>query len=546
MPYVLNISETVRPCRTGAAVPQRSYGRIALVAAIACLLLMGIWFRVEQLGRVPGFNGDEAWSGVQAIRFLQGESIAWRTPTGNPLNGFFWGPLVLLHAVLPPSIAALRGVSVASGVLAIGLNYWLCRRTFNQTTAIISTILLTVLPITIAYSRFAWDASQTPLASVLVIYACLAANRPILKGCLALAAAIVVHPTNLFLLPIAVATVGGACSSNRVRQAFQPDPCQAKSLTYQFLERIRTDRRIAFVSVVVATAAVFLVREPSEMEAFLGNLLRLFSGSTVYEFISGGVRASGVTLADLATLAAFFAASVGMASRIRQAGDPRDARLVWGTLAALVAFFVVAGPRGVQPHLERYAMWCIVPVVLIVARGAAWGWERTDSYRKSVQFAMLGYAAILLAGFQIHYFDVFSRTGGDSHLAFRTGSVDPKQAVLSQIQTTAGAAADVTIVSQSWWTRLPMQYLSAGNPRVHVVETLPRDIPAAQAWFVELAGSDEQWNLTHTLEKTPAGHVRSVCNDHAGRAVVVFYAPQESVRNSLKNFGPTRFDNEAN
>jgi hypothetical protein len=511
---------------------------MALAAAAVGILLTGIWFRMEKLDCTPGLNGDEAWSGVQAMRFLQGESVAWRTPTGNPLNVFFWGPLVALHAVFSPSMTALRAVSVISGLLAIGLNYYLCRRTFNKNTAMVSTVLLTVLPATIAYSRFAWDASQTPLASVLVIYASLAARRSISVVCIALAAAIVVHPTNLFLIPIAFALMAP-------------------------IERIRIGRWLAAASVTIVATILFAIRGPNEWGEFLFHLLRLFSGSTVYQFISGGVKGGEITAADLTTLAAIVAAFAGEAQRLRHAPDPRDFRLVLGTAASLVAFFAIAGPCGVQPHQERYAIWCIVPLVLIASRGAAWWLDKNGSHKKFVRSAMLVYAALLTASFQFRYFDVFSRTGGKSHLAFRTADVDPKRAALTKIQSESGEASSsrvgfrtaevrplaerkATIVSRNWWTRLPLQYLAAGNAEFQVVDALPHGVDPSTTWFVELAGSDDAVRLSRSMAAEPTSHLRSVCTDRAGRVVVVVYAPRIKADDSLKIFARPQFDNGAN
>ena len=91
------------------------------------------------------------------------------TPTGNLANPFFFGPLVLLQACCRPSIAVLRTVSLASGLLASGQLAALAR-VFDRRTAWVSTLALAVLPINIAYSRIAWDASQSLLATLPVLY----------------------------------------------------------------------------------------------------------------------------------------------------------------------------------------------------------------------------------------------------------------------------------------------------------------------------------------------------------------------------------------
>ena len=161
--------------------------------------------RCWHLGNIPGLNGDEAWYGVQAATVARGGDIAWLTPTGNPINPFFLMPLVALHYYFGPSIVLLRSVALVSGLAALIVNYVLCRRAFDERTAVISTLFLAILPIDVAYSRFAWDASQSLLATLLVVYLPLIRlrendGRLAIGGwaIVACAAAIYVHPTNVF------------------------------------------------------------------------------------------------------------------------------------------------------------------------------------------------------------------------------------------------------------------------------------------------------------------------------------------------------------
>ena len=172
---------------------------------VVVLLVVAAGLRFWQLDRLPGVNGDEAWYGAMALRWLDGEVIGWRTPTGNPLNPFFLFPLIGLHCCWEPSIALLRAPAVVSGVLACAANFWLCRRVFDRQTAIVSTVILAVLPIDLAYSRFAWDASQSLLFTVFVLYVAhlRPATRGLVAGIIAFAAAVWVHPTNLFAAPLA-------------------------------------------------------------------------------------------------------------------------------------------------------------------------------------------------------------------------------------------------------------------------------------------------------------------------------------------------------
>ncbi len=188
--------------------------RAVVAANFLALIGVALVLRGWQLGNIPGLNGDEAWLGIQAAHLAAGEPIGWRTPTGNPVNPFLLLPLAALHLIFASSVVVLRSVALASGVAALGANFWLCRRVFDRRAALVSTAVLAVLPIAIAYSRFAWDTSQTVLATVLVLYLGLSTvEREVerkkllpapeippdwLPALLAFGAAIWIHPTNVF------------------------------------------------------------------------------------------------------------------------------------------------------------------------------------------------------------------------------------------------------------------------------------------------------------------------------------------------------------
>ena len=169
---MLTTAQTESEPQSPASLPTIAYRLL-----IAALVLAAIWLRLHLLGNVPGCNGDEAWYGVGAWQATHGGPLDWRTPTGNPINGFFFLPMAALHAWLPPSITLLRSVAVASGLAALAVNWLLCRWVFDRRTAAISTTILAILPINIAYSRFAWDASQSLAATLPVLYFSLAAVR---------------------------------------------------------------------------------------------------------------------------------------------------------------------------------------------------------------------------------------------------------------------------------------------------------------------------------------------------------------------------------
>jgi hypothetical protein len=181
-----------------------------LIFNALALLGVGVWLRCWHLGNIPGCNGDEAWYGVQTWRWLHGGPYFWRTPTGNPCNIFFFSPLAILEQIFSPSITVLRSVAVFSGLAALAINWIMCRWVFDRRMAFVSTIALAILPIDIAYSRFAWDACQSLAATLIVFYLALAFVRfpkqNSLWLLLAFCMAVWVHPTNVFLFMAIAAT----------------------------------------------------------------------------------------------------------------------------------------------------------------------------------------------------------------------------------------------------------------------------------------------------------------------------------------------------
>ena len=362
---------------------QIDWWRIASYANCVAILLVAVFFRIWKLGNVPGVNGDEAWCGVVAVQILRGEPIAWSTPTGNPLNPFFFGPQLLLHALLPPSFTLLRIPAVASGIAVMGLNYWLCRKAFGRRVAVISSLMLAVLPINIAYSRFAWDACQSVLAVTIVMYTATVAaadrrhsKRSSIIALIALGAAVLVHPTNVFIAPLSVLLLG-----YRWREEL--------SGTIQWLVTGRPKWLALLAVVTISVGLIWMmlpwvervsahVIHPSAVGEFVHLYGRLFSGTTVYEFISGvhSTDAPSTFLAgqwlDLAFWAQLLLLGYGVRRRIVERPRAVEKCVLLGYASSLIGFYLIAGPQALSPHFERYGMCLIAPGCLLGALGLTW------------------------------------------------------------------------------------------------------------------------------------------------------------------------------
>jgi len=504
------------------------------------LLGLSVFFRVWQLSNVPGVNGDEAWSGVQAARLVSVEPIAWRTPSGNPVNVFFLLPLAALHTVFSPSFALLRSVSVISGLAAIAANWWLCRRAYDTRTAVVSTLLIALLPINIAYSRFAWDASQTLLFTLLVMYLPLiwirrwpASRGWLVGGAVAFAAAAVVHPTNIFTAPLVAVPIIYA---------------RRRWLLARLRGTATSDRPLMLVGLVVASALItyfgwslltqFAARvpQPGQIFDFLGLYLRLLSGATTYEYLTGAGSAGGIVgsvpqFANLLMLLLATLALVGWFQRLSCDEDDVDVCLLTGWLLVTCGFALVAGPQALAPHLERYGICLVAPAVLALARGLTWWIEPARQSQRFARLALLSVAYCLLISFSLAYFHVVHVTGGLSHRAFRTAAVEPKQAALARIVAERAPDADVELIAREWWLYWPLAYLASGEDRVRVsgldgpwdASAIARQAPrkaAAETWHVEFTNTRAEAMLVYRLQMRGELAAREFITDYAGNPLI--------------------------
>ncbi len=173
---------------------------MALYGGILGLALLA---RFVWLDSLPGVNGDEAWFGLWVEGLLRDHVWGGMTPSGPPPNPFLVVPLAILQAIADPAPWVLRFPTVISDVAFIVVGYAGLRSTIGKRPALVFALLAATTPITLIYSRFGWDPSQTPLAAMIFLWACLAGRRVV--AVLSLCAAILVHPTNVFLFPILVA-----------------------------------------------------------------------------------------------------------------------------------------------------------------------------------------------------------------------------------------------------------------------------------------------------------------------------------------------------
>ncbi len=511
---------------------------------LIAMLLAALWLRVDEFDRLPGLNGDEAWYGVQALSLLAGEPFESRTPTGNVLNPFYFVPLVAVHAMYSASIAALRSVALVSGLLAIAVNWLLCRRVFGEGVASATSLALAVLPINVAYSRFGWDTSQTLLFSVPVVYGALLAvkeasraGRWMAVSWVCLVAAIVVHPTNVFLLPmpLVASTIAVAQPLSRLWRWLRQYPLATVGACGLLL-------CVAIVAVWMARgwldSAPGRVFNIGEIARFASAYVRLLSGVTAYQYIPGSLLPDGqaydtssliVLLFDGLVAVLVAVASWGWCYALRQGAQAMDMTLLAGWALIAVGFYLVAGPGAIAPHFERYGLCLIVPAVVVVSRGIAIRLTHTASTARAL-WTLTALGWLSLVGFQVFYLSVFEASGGRSHRAFRVAEGDPKQMALRQIASIA-EESEVTIVTTEWWTYWPLRYLACGET-IRVVLANEPDASLTDAtgggstsiWYVEFVDAPNYPAAREQLLSAEGDWRETLIRDARGRPILALFS----------------------
>lgn len=440
---------------------------ITWFVAVAIALLL----RTIALGRWPGINGDEAWYGVNVEAFLDGGWAFWHTGIGNPLNPIHSGLLLILSLILEPSGALLRLPEVMLGMAAVALAYPLLAGPLGHRVAILVALMLAIAPAPVAYSRLGWDPSGTPLMTLLAMAAALA-NRP-LAALIATALAYLVHPTNIFIVPIVVAAwaphavdrydAADTATRTRLKALAITAAVAAIPIALWMVMRIANnpDTTLPSVSMVIDR-----VTSPWRWAERAWGFINLTSGVSTVAHVAAPVRAP-VSIAANAAMALLF--TMGVAAGWRSIRTPRYGRwLLGGMLAAFVAFHIVAMDLALHPTLERYGLFMLVPMLIVVAMAMDGAAERSRlDGQTTAALTMVLLGAMTIGG----YFYPIVKRGGDAMTAYRTGNPEPKLAALAFIDRDSGSAP-VRVIAEDWFLYWTLRYFATPAGRIRV-DTVP-------------------------------------------------------------------------
>ena len=238
---------------------------------------------------------------------------------------------------------------------------------------------------------------------------------------------------------------------------------------------------------------------------------RLLSGDSVYQFLVGPGYGSALAFVDAVVLFVVAAIAIGgLAALIRRPHFPAIG-LVAGWLAALAGFFIIVGPWGMRPSLERFSIALIPPTIFAMAALAdrmVLGFRLQNPFPYVV--SALGTA--LLAGFFLYYAQPLERGEQRPGAGIRIGLPALNQPAFEEILHRAGPG-QARIVAEDSWVYWPVVY-RAEPGRFFIVrardadqsETMP--FPGG-TWWITYRGSGLDQRLSGTAGVRRTGTVQS-------------------------------------
>jgi hypothetical protein len=448
--------------------------RIGLVLGVGGLVALSVWMRLSSLESLPDIDGDEAWYGVQAGRFLRGQPYTIWTPHVHPTNPFHTVLVGLLLLVSEPRLWLLRVPCLLGGLAAIPVTYRLMGRALDRTTGLIAAVLMAILPVSIVWSRTGYDGSQLLLFSMLILAAALAAHR----GAIALMTPVclLAHPMAIFLAPTLAAVYG-------VRSgAFDASVPRPQRL-----------RRVAAAGAAVAGAIVFgiFVLLLPDVQRLMGiyrlgyvnqHDWREFWGwfGRLFLVVGREPRPHTDRTFWIVVLPVLILGSWRLAANRRW----DRLALVVGVILSATGMALVGGTTILQPGMTRYGLPLVPPAAVAFAcllrelldgvPGAA-----IDRGRAIKMTALVGLGWAVLLSLRMeelnghHVRDAKPAPGHDTIWSWGDPERNPSKRALRRIL--ADIAADPgdrwprALIVDDWNTYMTLSYLALDRPRVEVV-----------------------------------------------------------------------------
>lgn len=417
---------------------------------------LGIYYRLIWLEQIPGVNGDESWHVVTLHNYFSGKNNNLRSPTNNILDPFFLLATYLFHLYLPVSNLVVRLPSALTSLLYSSVGYYLLRKRFNHATGIIFLLLSLSLPTNIIYARFGWNTSQTPMVTLLVIW--FLWQKQHLRLIFVFAASLLIHPTNVTLLPAICLIIGYNLLTKKITQSSAYSTISLLLLTTLILLSQNVGISNSIPSLHTQIIRLF------SLNGWLGyalGILRVFWGTTSLAFIVGSID-KVKHYYDLVLIASTLLLSLALISK----RWPKHVYLLIVIIGTGVAFaYVTTGFRGLLPGSERYSLWFISPALLLLSLCLGHAFTHYNRLVSTTVVVVLVTAG--LGTIQKYYFDYFLRTGGTADKTFQTNQVEPKRQVYNWIE--ANRESQTQVLVENWWLYWPLAHLYIHDPNTLVI-----------------------------------------------------------------------------
>jgi hypothetical protein len=460
--------------------------RLLFVPAILILIIGSLW-RVRDLTTIPAINGDEAFPTVQMAELTWGRRVQLWVPTQRILSPIYAGLVLFTQRIRPNlDLLTIRLPATIAGFLLVGLCFFLLKPSLGAYAAGLATLLVTALPMNIAYSR---SAVEQCLMGAVGLFALSCALRGQVQSTFwAYAIAVLSHPVNVFLAPLLVFPLAVHLKEKR-RELF----LFIGGLTLIVLLLLFSlPQEYGYLN-ILSVSKYLLTRPGSGILAlgyFLRSTVRLFTGTTAYEYFISPPSPQWIGLTDfLGSFLILCLLFFGTRVLIRQK-QWLAVSFIAGFFVMLGLLFFIGGPRVVTPGLSRHANILPVPFVIVFAlllRALA----TSERKKAGILAGVIFLCSILLWQFRENYFVEAKRSGGGfTHRTYAVGPVEPKVAcldwILSATLANRSGGKTVKIVAEDWWIYWPVKYLTLATKNVDVV-FLDETVSQAEfyRWFKE-------------------------------------------------------------
>ena len=439
---------------------------IVINSVAIVLIFVSIFYRFIYLSHIPGINGDEPFGMIKPFLFGTNYQSVWSNATR------FYDPLYLLIAFLlhwvidlPPSFLVLRIPPLFYGVLTIILSFFLFKKIYGKDRALFITLLIAVLPMHIAYSRFSWDPSQTPFIALLCLY--FAFSKKWLFLIIAYSFALLVHPTNIFLFPILclffVQGSGKYLLAKRKKKVFSIVCYSLLLITIAFvIYRFFDHYNISLNRILSSPRTKARLMDWQSAIQFAKNYSKYFAGVPVYSQLSGSLNGSLLWFHIYPFYALFGFLILSNLFIFR-----KQKLFTWALIISLFGFYLFGSGAVFK---NRYAIWATVPICIWLVN-SLFLMSSKKWMNWMVKISLIIMACFFLFSFNHQYFNEIKENNNQRHRTFLTGPNEPKKVAFELIEHYRNPDLKTIVLAEEWWLYWPIKYLSYKSDNYLILET---------------------------------------------------------------------------